>query len=83
MDKEHFTEVSDVMKDTNHFKVTIEKDDQMYPKSFTEVETLIDRACKWLKEHADGYTFYDEYEETYGIEDIDKFVNDFRKAMEE
>ena len=45
------------------------------------VDSLIDKACKWLKEHADNYTNYDEFKgESWMAED---FITDFRKAMEE
>ena len=43
--------------------------------------TMLNRACKWLKEHADDYTWYDETEGESGMKD--EFIADFRKAMEE
>lgn len=45
-------------------------------------QELIEKACEWLSTEIYSYTWvsYDQYES--GVM-IDKFLNDFRKAMEE
>ena len=40
----------------------------------------IDKACKWLKENADKYTWYNEFEGESVMTDF--FIQDFRKIME-
>lgn len=45
------------------------------------VANVLERACNWLKKHADGYTWYNEMEGESGM--IDDFIDDFKKAMEE
>ena len=45
-------------------------------------KTMVEKACEWLSTETYSYTWvsYDQYES--GVM-IDKFLNDFRKAMEE
>ena len=43
-------------------------------------ETMIKKACEWLKEHGDKYTWYDEMEGESGL--TNDFIEEFRKAME-
>lgn len=45
-------------------------------------KTMLEKACEWLSTEIYSYTWvsYDQYES--GVM-IDKFLNDFRKAMEE
>lgn len=71
-------------------------DDQIYPisKMFVFVqgakwadETMIDKACEWLRRNYTNYMVNDlsKYVENVCSFDIfdDSFVDDFRKAMEE
>ena len=44
-------------------------------------KTMIEKACEWLKEHGDTYTWYNEMEGESGL--TDEFIGDFKKAMEE
>lgn len=45
-------------------------------------ETMIEKACEFIKKHHQDYSFWDseEYELVF---ETDKFIEDFRKAMEE
>ena len=54
-------------------------------KSFKEAtewadKTMIEKACKWLTKHLYDYDQVEGYEV---FRDVNSFVNDFRKAMEE
>ena len=40
----------------------------------------IEKACEWLKDHADNYTWYDETEGESGM--TDDFIKEFRLMME-
>ena len=41
-------------------------------------EKTIERACKWLEEHADGYTWYNEMEGESGM--VEDFIKDFKEG---
>lgn len=43
---------------------------------------LLFKAVKWIKEHASDYAWYD-FEEYYPVFDVDRFIYDLKKAMEE
>lgn len=43
-------------------------------------KTMIDKACEWLTKHLYDYDYIEGYEV---FRDVNSFVNDFRKAMEE
>lgn len=43
-------------------------------------KTMIDKACKWLTKHLYDYDYIEGYEV---FRNVNSFVNDFRKAMEE
>lgn len=43
---------------------------------------LLFKAVKWMKEHASDYAWYD-FEEYYPVFDVDRFIYDLKKAMEE
>ena len=44
-------------------------------------QDFIVKACKWLKEYADCYVWYDEFAGECGM--ADDFIPNFCKAMEE
>jgi len=46
-----------------------------------EREELLDKACDWLEEHADGYTWYNELEGESGM--TEDFIEEFRNAINE
>ena len=51
-----------------------------------EKQALIDKACEWLKDMAWYYHNWEWNGDTYEKEivvDVEKFINDFKKAMEE
>ena len=45
-------------------------------------KTMIDKACEWIKNHHHEFSFWNTEEYELGFS-TNKFVEDFRKAMEE
>ena len=50
---------------------------------YTRTDVFIEKALKWLKEHAEdyNYTWYNEFSGESGI--TDKCIDDFKKYMKE
>lgn len=46
---------------------------------YIRFDTFIEKACRWLKNNADNYTWYDEMEGESGM--TDEFVDEFANYM--
>ena len=45
-------------------------------------ETMIKKACEWLRENVTNYEVFDPIAETY-YQEVNILIDDFKKAMEE